>query len=90
MRKPLKRRKNIETSGYESTTAWRYKIPKSGYTETELFNDTTYAFCNKCGWWNSGGSRHSLDYHNTREETSKLKYSARHVADTHDANPPGG
>ena len=74
----------------ETSTAWRYKRPENGDPKTKVVNYTTYTFCNKYGCWNSGVIWNSSDDHNKKEETSKLRSSARNVAATHDDNPPGG
>ena len=50
---------------------------------------TIYTFCNKCGRWNSGVIHQYSDYHKSKEEKGKLKYSAGHILDTNDDKPPG-
>ena len=76
---PLVKNSGAISVNEEPSTALSYKIPKNGEPETKLVNDTTYNFCNKCGWWNSGGRWHSSDDQKTKEVMSKLKNSALKV-----------
>ena len=66
-------------TGYETSTAWRYKRPENGELDTKVVNDTAYKFCNKCGRWKSGGIRHSSKDHKKTEEIRNIKSNTSNV-----------